>query len=97
MRQHRYQQQRIDAGLCGNCGTRRPKPGCTDCLTCLRRKALTQIDLRAERRERGLCPECGRKRLAGRWGCLRCVTKHREAARKYRARKRQREEALDAR
>jgi hypothetical protein len=89
MREDKIQRQRMGAGRCGNCGSRPPKRGCTDCVPCLRRKALTQIDLRLERRERGLCPECGLRKLADRWGCAACVARHRESQRRRRLKARE--------
>lgn len=72
----RYVDSRKTAGLCINCGKRQPKEECVTCTHCLVAKDKTQCDLRAERRERGLCL-CGRARAPYRRSCFRCLLKNR--------------------
>lgn len=88
MTKREYQDCRVAAGLCGNCGCRPLKEGCKWCVHCLREKALTYLDLKAHRRASGLCPECGWKVVPGKWACRVHMKKRREATARYAERRR---------
>lgn len=83
MTKQEYQIRRVAKGLCANCGCRPLKVGCKWCIHCLREKARTYLDLKAQRKSVGKCPECNRKRVLGRWACKKHLRMRREATRRW--------------
>jgi hypothetical protein len=67
--------RRIAAGLCPRCGAE-PVPGRRQCARCLadasRRSAVSARRIRADRRARGVCYDCGRAAAECQAGNLRC-------------------------
>lgn len=72
-------------GKCENCSKRPPKDGCTWCVVCRRLQQLTIHDLYDERRQRRLCPYCGRPSAPSSIMCRGCQRRCRERRAKQRA------------
>lgn len=67
----RYQARR-QAGLCGDCGRRRPRPGKTSCTVCARRRSVRK----APPVRQGKCLDCPEFARPHRVRCLDCARVH---------------------
>lgn len=78
MAYRKIQQDRIDKGLCRNCGQPRSdtaKVYCPDCIS----RAKPLINIREKRlRISGLCSDCGKETIDSRVHCEACLSKQRE-------------------
>jgi hypothetical protein len=82
--------RRKTSGDCVNCACRPAKKGCADCVHCLREKNRTQIALKEERRELGLCPHCGGRRPDKRYvGCKKCRAVYADRTRRWKLRQKE--------
>ena len=107
-RRSKYNKERYDnykeQGICASCGQKWVIPGHVYCENCAaknkKHKETYDVDgakkrkLIDERREAGLCIDCGRPALKGKCRCLRCLEARRDSVRKYAIHKRTVKEGL---
>ena len=93
-RSRRRRRGRTEAGLCTNCGERKPVEGGAVCETCREERRAAEKELYAERRAGGLCGRCGAEVIDKASTCARCAARdakrrpHKNAASRARYAKR---------